>query len=165
MTRIKLLAECYANKCVASELRRLIMELLGSSISNPIHNPKMGRDRVVKKILTSDTPMALAVIDYEKGMSRVYIDQQFNIIDRIEDTILLGISRRNPRRISVIFDPNIEEAFLCKKIKTLCSNREYYETIKSEKACSIINKYLDNKQIRNTLTVLAHRLASILKRP
>lgn len=162
MNRIILLAECYANKCVALELRRLVMELSGSSISNPVHNPKMGRDRVVKKILAGDLPMALAVIDYEKGMSRVYIDQQFNIIDRIEDTILLGISRVNPTKVAVIFDPNIEEAFLCKKIKTLCNNRKNYETIKSEKACNIINKYLDHKQIQTTLKALAHRLTNIL---
>ena len=137
------------------------MQSVKSHFTAPIHNPKMGRDRILKKILKNNLPPTLVIIDYERGVSRKYLEKQFDFVDTIDNTILIGKSRKIPNKIAVIFDPDIEWGFLCKKTRDLCSNRQYYEMIKSNRACNVLERYISQGQVQNVLSTIADKLIEI----
>jgi len=154
-----LIAECYANKCFAQELEKFLKK------EGPIHvrvkhNQTMGRDRILRDIIRITeriTDIVVAVIDYEEGIARVYIEKQFET-SSINGNVLLGISKRKDNLLAIIFDPNIEEGLLCKVNETLCRDPSYYEKIKSDKACNIVARYLKEKYIQSILRKLVAEL-------
>ena len=151
-------------QCVAEELERLIREF--GYHARTIHKYMQGRDRVVKEVMRVAGEvggLVVAVIDYERGASRVFIDKHFDLVERIEATILLGIGRRRRNLIAVIFDPDIEEGFLCKINRAICQNITYYRRVKSERACSVIAGLIGEQSAQRALRRIAESLANIIK--
>ena len=74
------IAECYANTCFTRELKRLLSK---EGIHIEVrHKHIMGRDRILRDLIriakrTSD--LIVAIIDYEEGIARAYVDKQFKI--------------------------------------------------------------------------------------
>ena len=99
--------ECYANRCLADELARMLRR-------------RIGRDRIVSRVLKSPLTgrLLIAVIDYERGVSRVYIDRHFEL-EEVADRILIGVARKKPNVMAIVFDPDIENAFLCRVSRQL----------------------------------------------
>ncbi|MCD6300642.1 MAG: hypothetical protein J7L82_01060 [Staphylothermus sp.] len=144
---LKVIAECYANKCLAIELKHYIQNLMGIEEAKTVHSFKHGRDRILKNIekYTQQTSeVIIAVIDYEQGVSRKFIEKQFELSE-ITSSIYLGIHKQKANIIAIIFDPNIEEAVLCKYFNYLCRNLEYYNRIKSSEACKFLMDFLKKK--------------------
>ena len=76
---LRLIAECYANKCVADKLRELIFQLTeGETLQiNVFHKHYMGRDRILKelfKIAKKGDVLQVILIDYERGVARKYVE-------------------------------------------------------------------------------------------
>jgi hypothetical protein len=117
------LAECYANTCFAEAVARNIGLEAGVH-----HTYKMGREKVIKKAekalgnLKGDE-YVLIFIDYEIGLSRRYIDVNFELQAMHGDRLHVGVFKRDERLIAIIFDPNIEE-FLCKVTGKYCDENE-----------------------------------------
>ncbi len=154
---MKLIAECYANRCFALELRNYIQNIMKNSKIYIGHNYRLGRDKIlklIKKYAAQTDDLLIAIIDYEKGVSRKYIDFQFKI-SKIGESILFGEHKHKRNIIAIIFDPNIEEALLCKYYPILCRNINYYERIKSDKACEVLKEYLKRKPIGKILLMIA----------
>lgn len=155
------IAECYANACFTQELRRLLSKE-GIHHIEVRHKHTMGRDRILRDLIriakrTSD--LIVAIIDYEEGIARAYVDKQFKISNPVNKNILLGINRQKDNLLAIIFDPNIEESLLCRIDETLCRDPSYSERIKSSKACNIIARYLKEDYIQEIL----HKLVTELK--
>lgn len=125
MKRVELLlAECYANACIASEIAKDLG--LGARTR---HDAKMGRDKVLKKIeslrrgLGGDSSI-IAVIDHEEGPTRAFIDRNFEFKDVLFDgAVYIGVYKRDERVLAVIFNPHIE-GFLCKVAGKFCREEE-----------------------------------------
>jgi len=125
LKKIKLfLAECYANACIASEIAR------GLGVGTKTrHDAKMGRDKVLKKIESlreelNEGSFIIAVIDYEEGPIRVFIDRNFEFKDVLFDgAVYIGVYKRDERVLAVVFDPHIEE-FLCRTTGRFCREEE-----------------------------------------
>jgi len=125
LKRVKLLlAECYANACIASEIAREL-----SLEAKVRHDVKMGRDKVLKKISAlhrelGENDSIIAVIDYEMGPTREFIDRNFEFRDvMFNGTVYVGIYKRDMRVVAVIFNPYIEE-FICKVTGKYCKDGE-----------------------------------------
>lgn len=120
----QMLAECYANTCFA----KVVAKTLGLT-SEPHHTPKMGRDKVLVKAkralekFDKNDESLLIVIDYERGASRKYIDENFDKKVMYESKVYVGVFKRDKRLIAIIFDPDIEE-FLCKVLDKYCNESE-----------------------------------------
>jgi gamma-glutamyl phosphate reductase len=160
---IKLIPECYANKCIANKLYEILKRQLRQHISI-LHNYKHGRDRIISKILKS--PLAeqalIAVIDYERGISRIYIDEHFEL-EKVINYIFIDISKHDPKVMAIIFDPRIEEAFVCRVSKELCKNPFLLEQIRSRNACNILKKVVDkNKEAKDIIYKLSEKLIKLL---
>ena len=161
-----ILPECYANECVA---RMLKMKLRDFSINVEVsHNYKHGRDRIVQDLdkLASKVGNAitlLALIDYEKGIARFYIDKNFEL-HRLEghNGILLGRYHRKRNVLAIVLDPNIEEALLCKVEERLCKDPEMFEQIKSRSACKVIFPLTERQEFSNILQQMANKIVSML---
>jgi hypothetical protein len=119
-----LLAECYANACIASEIARELG--LGARTR---HDAKMGRDKVLRKIESlrkglSRNSSIIAVIDYEEGPTRAYIDRNFEFKDILFDgAVYIGVYKRDRRILAVVFNPHVE-GFLCKVAGRFCGEEE-----------------------------------------
>ena len=159
---VVVLAECYANRCVAEEIIEMLREVLEIS-KNIKHTVKMGRDEVLKRYrkILSDTSTSnayvLAVIDYEQGKTREYIDKNFDLRAPLyNNTVHIGVDKRNPRGVVIVFDPFIEE-FLCKVSGRFCRDEER----KSVKHGDIDCRKLINEAVANALKTIAKELHSI----
>jgi len=126
LKRVKLLlAECYANACIAGEIARE----LGVEAKTR-HDAKMGRDKVLKKIESLrgkliENESIIAVIDYEVGPMREFIDRNFEFRDAMfNGSVYMGVYKRDKRVIAIVFNPYIEE-FLCKTTGKFCREEEW----------------------------------------
>jgi len=157
---IPILAECYANKCFAERLSGVLEEAIGVKVEVK-HKSSSGRDRVVKELsnLASSQPgYIIGVIDYEVGESRKFIDKNFSL-EGVEEGILVGQIKSKSNVLAVIFDPNIEEALLCRESRReLCRDPEWLERVKSSEACSAVNKILDEDDIAKLIHRVGERL-------
>jgi hypothetical protein len=95
--KLRVLAECYANKCFAEILEASIEGV--TSVDSIVHTAKMGRDKVLKKAeratggLGREEPLLL-VIDYERGPARRYVEVKFKVLrDLYEGTLHIARSR------------------------------------------------------------------------
>ncbi len=163
MGRVKLrvLAECYANKCFAEILEASMEDVV--SVDSIVHSAKMGRDRVLKKAERTARSLGrgellLLVIDYERGPARRYVEAKFRVLgDLYEGTLHIARSE-DSRAIAVIFDPDIEE-FLCRVTGRYCRDDERRE-LKSRDQDAVCRRLLDAMKPR--LAEIQSRVAGSL---
>lgn len=90
--RILIYPECYTNECLGEKLRELLYEYLRNRGVRPVielrHSYLIGRDRIIKELVSLSSgigklqaDLILAIIDYEKGPARHYIDKNFELQD------------------------------------------------------------------------------------
>lgn len=159
-----LAAECYSNACFAEELKKILYEERFRDV-RIIHKHVLGRDRILKDsvgIAEKTDELVIAIIDYEKGVARAYIEKQFRLF-MVYENILLGSSVKKGNLLAIVFDPNIKEGLLCKVRDILCRNPSYYNKIKSSDACNIIARYLKEDPIQKILSKLVMDLRSMMK--
>jgi len=139
------LAECYANRCFAEKLKSTIAE---KGIPVKVgHTSKYGRDKIVKMLLNLQDPEpVIGVIDYEKGISRSYIDKNFEL-EEVQTGIFRGRAKRKQNIFVVVFDPNIEEAFICRKRHEICEKPYERRRVKSSNACDALSGIFSNEEI------------------
>lgn len=140
---IEILSECYANKCLAGKLSEILRKRTDYAI-RVVHSYKYGRDRIISELLKRSLARQwiIAIIDYERGISRVYIDTLFKLKE-VENHIFIGVSKRKPNITVIVFDPDIESAFLCKLSKELCRNLFKLKHIKSRNACNVVERVIE----------------------
>jgi hypothetical protein len=142
--RLRVLADCYANKCFAEILEASIEGV--ASVDSIVHTAKMGRDKVLKKAKRTARglereELLLLVIDYERGPARRYVEAEFRVLrDLYEGTLHIARSD-DSKAIAVIFDPDIEE-FLCKVTGRYCRDDERRE-LKSGDQDVVCRRLLD----------------------
>ena len=146
MERVKLrvLAECYANKCFAEILEASIEGV--ASVDSIVHSAKMGRDKVLKKAERATGGLGrgellLLVIDYERGPARRYVEVKFKVLGDLYGGTLRIARSEDSKAIAVIFDPDIEE-FLCKVTGRYCRDDERRE-LKSRDQNAVCKRLLD----------------------
>ena len=170
--KLIIVAECYANKCVAQSFRTVLNNMLREKLGEaPIatkvrHNYKYGRDRIVKelaKLANRNTDAKiLAIIDYETGISRVFIDNNFDLYGlKGYNSILVGRYRRSQNILAIVFDPNIEKALICSIEKSLC-NPDMLKRVKSDDACSALRPLFGKQSFNDILQQMANHVLSIL---
>jgi len=153
---VELLAECYANRCFAERLADIVARTGVETRVN--HSYTHGRDKIIKRLLSYiELHYVVGVIDYEKGISRVYIDKYFDL-EKIESGILLGTARGRRNIFAVIFDPNIEEALLCRRHSDICRSFSELEKVKNSKACTSISRILDDEEVKRLIYSIARLL-------
>ncbi|RLG81119.1 MAG: hypothetical protein DRO40_10175 [Thermoprotei archaeon] len=160
-----LIAECYANACFAQELKKLLNRE-GVQYIRVKHKQTMGRDRILKDLLEiaeRTSNLIVAVIDYEEGIARAYVEKQFKT-SNVNGNVLLGISKQKDNLLAIVFDPNIEDALLCKINKTLCRDPSYYEKVKSSRACNVVAKYLKENHAQSILRKLVAELRAKIEK-
>jgi hypothetical protein len=127
--KLRVLTECYANKCLAEELKKFLVDI--ANISSIRHSPKMGREKLLKiasRISENieENELLLIIIDYERGLARKYIDTNFKIYSSLYNDavhIAASVGFKKFKVIAIIFDPDIEE-FLCRTMDKYCKNLE-----------------------------------------
>lgn len=107
-----LIAECYANKCVADRLRSLLSPLIDRETRQfkVLHKYYSGRDRILNDVFEKarkDEDLQIILIDYERGIARKYVEDNFEL-KKVYDKILVGTARDFNRLVAVVFDPDIE---------------------------------------------------------
>ena len=147
LENVELVAECYANKCIADKLSQALRKRMGCEVRVK-HTYRHGRDRVVSEILKR--PLAgqqrlIAVIDYERGISREYINNHFEL-EEVVNSIFAGVSRSKPGVVAIVFDPDVESAFLCRISKERCKNKSLLERIKSRRACNAVEGIVEGSR-------------------
>jgi hypothetical protein len=159
--RLRVLADCYANKCFAEILEASIEGV--ASVDSIVHTAKMGRDRVLKKAKRAAGGLGkeeflLLVIDYERGAARRYVEVKFRVLgDLYEGTLHIARSD-DSKAIAVIFDPDIEE-FLCRVTGRYCRDDERRE-LKSGDQDVVCGRLLDAMKPR--LAEIQSRVAGSL---
>jgi hypothetical protein len=127
------------------------------------HRIMYGRDKVVWKahrVARGVTQTVIAVIDYEVGESRKYIDENFNLL-RVNESVWVGTSRRARNVIAVVFDPNIEAFLEALGYRVSASGR-----LKSRSACEELRKagVLEDPRLREAVEEIAERLAELFEK-
>jgi len=137
--------ECYANACFA---QRLVDILRAAHGINPrvSHRRVSGRDRILNMLKRLQQDKVLAVIDYEEGQARKYIDENFQL-ERIVEGIYVGVFRRSQNVVAVVFDPKIEEAFICRFLRGRCSDVDWKGKVKTGEACSVLAELLNREDV------------------
>jgi len=159
---LMVLGECYANSCVAE----MIIDILKLN-TRVRHKYVSGRDRILKEITSlyeksrGDVNI-LALIDYERGVMRSFIDKNFRFeMTLFDNTLHIGVYKRSQKIIAIIFDPFVEE-FLCRSINKFCDDNERKDIKRGdiENVCSRIQTRL----LAEKINVLAEKLLEIIKR-
>jgi len=137
--------ECYANACFA---QRLVDILRAAHGVNPrvIHRRVSGRDRILNVLKQLRQSSILAIIDYEEGQARKYIDENFQL-KRVVEGIYVGVFRRSQSVVAVVFDPRIEEAFICRFLRGRCSDVNWKGRVKSGEACNVLAELLNREDV------------------
>jgi len=166
-----LFAECYANECLAQKLAQNLKDVEEITIR---HKEVYGRDtiiKILKKILAGEfkSPLVegalviIVIIDYEKGDARKYIDNFFSQRQVITEGVVLGTIRRVRKKIvAVIFDPNIEEAFLCKISDKLCRTESVHKRIKSKNARSFLEEFLESNNAKRLIELISQKVLDVI---
>ena len=142
--RLRVLAECYANKCFAEILEASIEGV--TSVDSIVHSAKMGRDKVLKKAERTARGLGrgeflLLVIDYERGPARRYVEVKFKVLRDLYGGTLHIARSDDSKAIAVISDPHIEE-FLCRVTGRYCRDDERRE-LKSGNQDVVCRRLLD----------------------
>jgi hypothetical protein len=149
---VVVLAECYANKCIADEIVNLLRLR-----ENTIHSRVMGRDKVLKKYRSTLERYAnayvIAVIDYEEGIMRTFIDRNFNLRTSLYNgKVHIGIDRMYRRGLAIVFDTCIEE-FLCEITNKFCRDEDRKDVKHGDLDCGRI---IDSKVIEVLKIITSH---------
>ncbi|HWQ16753.1 MAG TPA: hypothetical protein VNL13_02860 [Sulfolobales archaeon] len=157
--------ECYANKCLFEKLLDSLEENLRKNIEKPVrHKDIMGRDRVIRAITNISkmypNHMIIAVIDYEEGPSRSYIDENFEL-EQVEQGIYVGHYKRNNAIRAIIFDPNIEEAIICRSNESSCREPGFLRRLKSKEACENLDSIFKKQGSKELLNKLAEAVKKL----
>ena len=123
----------------------------------------MGRDRILKELFKTtkkEDVLQVILIDYERGVARKYVEAGFELRN-IHNKILLGTAKKFNNIVAVVFDPDIEEAFLCRIDKTLCHDENKMRLVKSRRACHLLEKILEQEPADEILNKLAREIKSI----
>lgn len=152
---MKILAECYANKCFADELCRLLRETLEEDF-DVIHKQVYGRDRILSETKRLEKPVLL-IIDYEEGISRSFVKSFFERLEGLnnESKVLIGVGRRGV--VGVIFDPRFEDALASITHRDLNQPRSL--KLKGAKAQQVARKLVKRREVKELLSKLVERLA------
>lgn len=144
--------ECCANNFIASQLSEMI------PISTKLdHTFRRSRERILK--YTDDLAhkyrniTVVNIIDYERAeIPRRYLEGFFNIQESgIMNTIKLGVSKRHGRRVlAIIFDPRVEEGYLCILNREMCSQRGL-NLIKSSNCETYLSRKLNGNEEHNRI--------------
>jgi hypothetical protein len=151
------LAECYANKCFAEEVKEKFVEA-GLRLK-VIHKHKYGRDRILQEAhhMASRQPSRVLVlfIDYELGPFREFVSVEFPGLKSIRSSadIYLGRSRRASNLFAVVFDPNIEDALGVR-------DDDVRRALKTRRACRELKPILESK--RGVVEEVARELVSLI---
>jgi hypothetical protein len=142
--RLRVLAECYANKCFAEILEASIEGV--ASVDSIVHTAKMGRDKVLKKAERAAgglgrEELLLLVIDYERGPARSYVEVKFKVLRDLYGGTLHIARSEDSKAIAVIFNPDIEKS-LCKVTGMYCRDDERRE-LKSGDQDVVCRRLLD----------------------
>jgi hypothetical protein len=159
--KLRVLAECYANKCFAEILEASIEGV--ASVDSIVHSAKMGRDKVLKKAKRATGGLGrgellLLVIDYERGAARRYVEVEFRVLGDLYGGTLHIARSDDSKAIAVIFDPDIEE-FLCRVTGRYCRDDERRE-LKSGDQDVVCGRLLDAMKPR--LAEIQSRVAGSL---
>ena len=162
---LRLIAECYANKCFADRLKDLLLRLGERETHrvNVFHKHYLGRDRILNevfKLSRIEKSLQIVIIDYERGIARKYVEASFEL-RMVHEKILVGAARNFKNTVAVVFDPNIEEAFLCRIDKTLCYDENKVRLVKSRRACNLLEKVLEQGPADEILNKLAREIKNI----
>ena len=153
------LAECYLNRCIAQEVLQFL-----NAPSRIHHNPKLGRDKILKKIKgyieKFPSEKFILFIDFEKGINRIYVEKNIaNPLHVFGGKIIVGRFLKGNNVLIVVFDPYPEEVF---KITSLISDQRIARSLKSGKACDIIkSKPGIYEQVKEASEVIADTIKSI----
>jgi len=159
--KLRVLAECYANKCFAEILETSIAGI--ASVDSIVHSAKMGRDKVLKKAERAAgglgrEELLLLVIDYERGPARRYVEVKFKVLGDLYGGTLHIARSDDSKAIVVIFDPDIGES-LCKVTGRYCRDDERRE-LKSGDQDVVCGRLLDAMKPR--LAEIQSRVAGSL---
>ncbi|WP_193322813.1 hypothetical protein [Pyrobaculum calidifontis] len=152
--------ECYANACFAQKLVDILRAAHGV---NPrvIHRRVSGRDRILNILKQLPQDNVLVIIDYEVGPARKYIDENFDL-ERVVEGIYVGVFRRSQSVVAVVFDPRIEEAFICRYLRERCNDVNWVRRVKSGEACIALVELFNGEAVaallRKVGTAIVERL-------
>ncbi len=153
------LTECYLNKCIAEEVIQLL-----NAPSRIHHNPKLGRDKILKKIKGYIEKFPgekfILFIDFEKGINRIYVEKNIaNPLHVFRGKIIIGHFLKGNNVLIIVFDPYPEEVL---EINSLMSDPRTARSLKSDKACDIIkSKPGIYEQVKEVAEVIADTIKSI----
>jgi len=136
--------ECYANTCLA---KVLIDSLTVNGGIKLVHKPSLGRDRIISKVFRAAKRFGgtvLAVIDYERGASREYVDVSFDLTE-VCPGVFVGVGRKDRRVLAVVLDPDFEDGLLCvdREFGEVCESRDFLDDVKSSRACAVLADFLN----------------------
>jgi len=137
--------ECYANACFAQRLVDILRAAHGVN-TRVIHRRVSGRDRILNELERLQQDKVLVIIDYEVGPARKYIDENFNL-EKVVEGIYVGVFRHSQNVVAVVFDPRIEEAFICRFLRGRCSDVYWKEKVKSGEACSVLAELFNGEDV------------------
>jgi hypothetical protein len=166
---LTILAECYANKCIAEMILEIIAGEL--NVKRVRHNEKMGRDKVIAKAYRigrsiGGDELLLIIIDYERGVARRYVDSNFNIKSTLyEGTVHIAISDKL-KAVAIILDPDVEE-FLCRNARRYCNEGERGELKRGNqnRVCGKLQNLKElNKILYNLTNMLLGEMQEMLRR-
>jgi len=99
------------------------------------------------------------------GIAREFVSSYFKLQKLSEGgEILLGVSRWRANALAIVFDPNIERAFICKVERELCADPRRYRRLKSNRACSMLRGVLESKKAKDILRRIARKLSEMFIR-
>ena len=161
------IAECYANYGFTEKLLTELNKRYRIKSKN-IHKLIYSRDRILKeidKIIKSrkfENTKIIAVIDFERGISRKFIEENFNLIQISGLSIYIGVGKKWNNVYAVIFDPRIEEAFICRFKEDICRNPFILRRIKSREAREYVMQIFKNRKAEDYLDIIIDSLAKAL---
>jgi len=116
------------------------------------------RDRILNVLKQLRQSSILAIIDYEEGQARKYIDENFQL-ERVVEGIYVGVFRRSQNVFALVFDPRIEEAFICRFLRGRCSDVDWKGKVKSGDACDALAELLN----REDVVILMQRIGAAIE--
>ena len=156
---VLVLAECYANKCFAEEVRDKLREVYPKYRFKIIHKSTYGRDRILSKAKriqqTQQNSLILLFIDYERGPLRKYVETLFPHLESIASisNVYIGKSSLVRNLVAVIFDPDIEGALGIRAGRTR-------RILKTVHACRELQSLLASKS--EAIEEVASKVASLM---
>lgn len=161
--RVEIVSECFANYYFASVLAQELRERTDWRIGKLRHSHKHGRDRIVGDLMkrSSRGTLTIAVIDYEKGIARKFIDYNFELREVVKG-VFVGRAKRRDDVLVIVFDPRIEDVLICRFSRELCRNIDALKRIKSERAYSIVSRVIGKSEVKKIIYELSEAIIAMV---